>query len=61
MKRLYIRFFTHKDDQIPADSYFVCVDNCGRTEQFASIQQSAHNISPWMTAHPEGKVDFIWA
>ena len=60
MKKLYVRFFDHKDKQIPVNSYFVCVDNCGNRERLKSIKSAADNISVWMREHTEGKTDFVW-
>lgn len=61
MKKLYVRFFDQKDDQVPANTYFVCVDNCGDKERLESIELASYHISMWMRGNLERKTDFVWA
>lgn len=60
MKRLFIRFFKSDKDEIPVDSFLVCVDNCGKTETIQSVEQQNYHIAVWMREHLCGKVDFVW-
>jgi hypothetical protein len=61
MKSLYIRFFHHKDNTMPLNSYAIC-GNTARVEIVSGcIGCEAGAIADWMVEHPEGKVDFVWA
>jgi hypothetical protein len=60
MKKLFVRYFHYKNDSVPQDSHFVCVDNCGSREMQKSIEETAYNSSVWMRTYPDGKVDYVW-
>jgi hypothetical protein len=60
MKKLFARYFHYKNDEIPQDSYFVCVSNCGGREMQEAIKEAAYNMSVWMNTYPNGKVDLVW-
>ena len=60
MKRLFIRFFENKEDQIPKDSMFLCNQNAGETNRLAAIADVASNVADWVERKPNGKVDYVW-
>jgi hypothetical protein len=60
MKKLFVRYFHYKNDQVPQDSHLVCVDNCGSREMQEAIKETAYNASVWMKTYPDGKVDYVW-
>lgn len=59
MKRLFIRFFTHKNNGVPTYSHPVCTDTTRDEIKKQLVADEAENIVAWMINHPEGKVDFI--
>jgi hypothetical protein len=60
MKKLFVRFFNHLENQIPVDSHMVCVSNATSTEMSNCIISETVEINEWMKTHPQGKVDFVW-
>jgi hypothetical protein len=58
MKKLYIRLFSDKNNQVPVNSEFVC--NLG-TFGFMKVElyEQTANIASWMIDNPNGKVDFV--
>jgi len=54
-KKLYLRFFENKENQIP--------ENAEQFAPFLHFQQEGDLefvIDDWMRKHPEGKVDIVW-
>jgi hypothetical protein len=60
MKKLYVRYFVSKNDPTLYDEHFVCVNNCGGKEIQDSIALNAYNMTTFLTAYPNGKVEFVW-
>lgn len=57
-KLLFIRFFVHKDS-VPYDSWPVTEGRYVHVDNLKEAEINTH-IANWMTAHPDGKVDFIY-
>lgn len=60
MKRLFIRFFENKEDQIPKDSYPLCNQDKDAGEIDIALLDIHWNSAVWMKAHQNGKVDLVW-
>lgn len=53
MKKLYVRFFSSQDDQIPQDSR--------PFEYYKDAQYTLlFDVCDWMKSNPNGKVEFIY-
>ena len=59
MKKLYIRFFEHKDG-IPYNSYAILDGVITGSTLREAISSCTEEIYDWMIRYPDGKVDFIW-
>jgi hypothetical protein len=60
MKKLFIRFFKNKDDQIPMDSYHLSGAIWDEQQAKFLLPDSSDVIIDWMVQHPIGKVDIVW-
>lgn len=60
MKKLYIRYFKHKDDQIPFDSTFLCDEDQYSYNMVLFMNEYLWNAARFFLENPDGKVDFVW-
>jgi len=60
MKKLYIRFFKNRGNEIPHDSNVVCNGDIGSVDAQKKIAEYSESVVVWMLLYPEGKVDFVW-
>ena len=59
-KRLFLRFFKRREDQIPQDSWHIHSIPQTDDEVSMAIKENALEMAQWIIKHPEGKVDLVW-
>jgi hypothetical protein len=59
-KRLFIRFFRDKEDQIPMDSNPISDAHLTATETSRLIAEQSDVVFTHLYHYMNGKVDFVW-
>ena len=58
-KKIFIRYFSLKENQIPDDSYAIVDADNPLASRYLRDYGIALNIDDWLIQHPKGKVDFV--
>lgn len=58
-KRIFIRYFKLKENQIPDDSNAIVNANNPLVSRYLNDYGIGANVDDWLARYPNGKVDFV--